>query len=168
MRTKISLFFSIVAIGLTLIGCFKREEYPVEPSISNPVIVDYKDSIYISFDFTDGDGDIGLSPEELDPPFNEDSYYYYNIYIDYYEKDDEDGWVRGRDVNGDSVVFPYRIKPIIVKGKARGIKGTMDVSVIEYRNKSSEQSDTIKYAIKLIDKALNESNLIETEPFYPN
>lgn len=167
MHTKINLIFTLSFMLLLLGSCFKSEEFPVIPIISEPEFVFSNDSARLSFSFTDGDGDIGLSPEEIQAPYNAESYYYYNLYLDYYEKDDVEGWQRGRDLAGDSIVFQYRLKPIIVKGKARGIKGTMDVAIVNFFNPFSDQSDTIKYSIKLIDRALNESNVIETQPIIP-
>lgn len=166
MRTKISFIFSILLMIVLISSCFKREEYPNEPVISDPIFSFSGDSAQLTFSFTDGDGDIGLDPADTNAPFNPDSYYHYNLYLDYYEKDDVEGWVRGRDIAGDSIVFRYRLKPIIVKGKARGIKGTMDVAIINFANPFSDQSDTIKYRIRLIDKALNESNEIETSEIH--
>lgn len=144
-------------------GCFKSQEYPDYPIISDPFVVIYPDSAVLTFSFTDGDGDIGLYDSEIDPPYDTSSRYHYNLYIDYYEKDDVLGWKPGLDLAGDSVVFKYRLEPIIVKGKKRGIKGTMDVTMKEYFNPLSSQSDTIKFGIVLIDKALNESDQIWTE-----
>lgn len=166
MRTKISFIFSYLLILVAVSSCFKSEEYPVEPIISDPVFAFSGDSAKLTFSFTDGDGDIGLDPEDTLAPYNPSSYFHYNLHLDYYEKDDINGWQRGRDLSGDSIVFQYRLKPIVVKGKARGIKGTMDVTIVNFSNPFSDQSDTIKYTIKLIDKALNESNVIETEEIY--
>ena len=167
MRTKLVFIFSFIATISILSSCFKNEEYANEPIISNPELAFSGDSLKLTFDFTDGDGDIGLDPDELDSPYDADSYYYYNLYVDYFEKDDADGWVRGLDFLGDSISFKYRLKPIIVKGKARGIKGTTEVYINEFYNKLSSESDTIKYQITLIDKALNVSNTIETIEIYP-
>jgi hypothetical protein len=167
MRTKIKLIFSFLMLIVLASSCFKSEEYPIEPIISDPIFLISGDSAQLTFSFTDGDGDIGLPPGDTLAPYNPDSYYHYNLYVDYYEKDDVNGWQRGRDLEGDSIVFQYRLKPIVVKGKARGIKGTMDVTMISFSNPLSSQSDTIRFTIKLIDKALNESNVIETEEIYP-
>ncbi|MFT5823841.1 MAG: hypothetical protein ACI8ZM_005104 [Crocinitomix sp.] len=166
MHAKIKFIFSLVILSVFVSSCFKSEEYPVEPIISDPIFIFSGDSAQLTFSFTDGDGDIGLAPEDSLPPYNAASYFHYNLHVDYYEKDDVNGWQRGRDLDGDSIVFQYRLKPIVVKGKARGIKGTMDVSMINFSNPFSSESDTIKYTIKLIDKALNESNVIETEEIY--
>lgn len=166
MRTKVTLISSFFLLIMVISSCFKDEAYPIEPIIANPNFVFYADSAKLTFDFTDGDGDLGLRQDEVQAPYNPESYYHYNIYLDYFEKDDAEGWVRGRDLEGDSIVFKYRIKPIIVKGKARGLKGTIDININHFANPFSDQSDTIKYQIKLIDKALNESNILETAEIY--
>lgn len=163
MRTKLNFILSFTTIVLLLSSCFKNEVYPLEPIIADPVFVFSGDSAKLTFSFTDGDGDIGLAPEDTLSPFNPESFYHYNLYLDYYEKDDVLGWQRGRDLEGDSLVFSYRLKPILVKGKARGIKGTMDITIVNFSNPFSTQGDTIRYEIRLIDRALNVSNTIQTE-----
>ena len=60
-------------------------------------------------------------------------------------------------------MFEYRLHRIVVKGKSRGIKGTMDVIMGDFYNPFSDQNDTIMYRIQLIDRALNESNLLWTD-----
>lgn len=152
---------------LMLVSCFKSEQYPIEPVISEPTFVDMTDSAILSFHFTDGNGDIGLTDQELEPPYDSSSYYYYNLYIGYLEKDDVNGWQPGLDLAGDSIFFKYRIERIEIKGKQRGMKGTIDVVMNDFQNPFSDQSDTIKFSIKLIDRDLNESNVIETEEIIP-
>jgi hypothetical protein len=166
MHAKIKFIFSLVILGVLVSSCFKSEVYPVEPIIYDPVFLISGDSAQLTFSFTDGDGDIGLAPGDTLAPYEPDSYFHYNLHIDYYEKDDVDGWQRGRDLDGDSIIFQYRLKPIVVKGKARGIKGTMEVLMRDFANPFSDQSDTIKFTIRLIDKALNESDVIETSEIY--
>lgn len=154
-------------MALWVTSCFKEDEYPVEPVISEPVFTDMIDSAVLLFHFTDGDGDIGLNDNELSPPYDSTSYYYYNIYIGYYEKDDVNGWEQGTDLAGNPIFFKYRIERIEIKGKQRGIKGTIEVVMNDFQNPFSDQSDTIKFSIKLIDRALNESNVIETTEIVP-
>lgn len=162
------LRFVILLVLIPLMqACFKAVDYPVEPVISAPEFTDMGDSAVLSFQFTDGDGDIGLNDNEDQPPYDTSSYYYYNIYMDYYEKDDVNGWQRGLDLAGDSISFKYRIERINVKGKQRGMKGRIDVTLYSFQNPFSTQSDTIKFTVKLIDRALNESNVIETEEIVP-
>jgi hypothetical protein len=165
MRAKIHLIFSISLLSVIVSSCFKREEYPVEPSISYKDFIITGDSATISFNFTDGDGDIGLSPSDTFPPFQPGSKYYYNIYVVNYEKDDVQGWIPAVNLQNDTLIFAYRIKPIEFKGKSKGIKGVIEIDMgTLYYNIFSTQSDTIKYSVQLIDRALNESNIIETPP----
>ncbi|MBI3134533.1 MAG: hypothetical protein HYZ14_07620 [Bacteroidetes bacterium] len=167
MTIKTGHIFLPALLLLLLSSCFKKEQYPIEPVISDAQFVNMTDSAVVTFSFTDGDGDIGLNDAEMDPPFDSSSYYYYNLYLDYYEKDDANGWQQGLDLAGDPISFKYRIERIEVKGKQRGMKGTIDVALSDFQNPFSTQSDTIKFSIKLIDRALHESNVIETGEIIP-
>ena len=163
----ISVFASLFLGGFS--ACFKSEEYPIQPMISNPQVVVLGDSARISFDFTDGDADLGLAASDTLGVFAPDSFYYNNIYLNYFEKDDALGWVPGEDLNGDPVKFAYRIKPIQVSENTKGIKGRIDVMVEPvFKNALSPDSDTVRFEILLIDKALNHSNLITTDPVISN
>ncbi|MFY0689444.1 MAG: hypothetical protein JXQ90_19900 [Cyclobacteriaceae bacterium] len=58
-----------------LIGCFEPPAFPLEPEISfnRMEFVDVEgaaDSLVLTFDFQDGDGDIGLSSSDYLPPFH--------------------------------------------------------------------------------------------------
>lgn len=160
---KIHFIFSIVAIALLLSSCFKKEEYPLEPVISFDSFSQNGDSANIVFNFTDGNGDIGLNDYDTLSPYNIDSEFHYNLYINYFEKDDQIGWTEGVDLQGNPIVYKYRIEPISIKGKTKGIKGKIDVNMGNlYYNVLSDQSDTIKYNIQVIDRALNKSNIIES------
>ena len=162
-NTKIKVIFTVALVALGIQSCFKAEEYPLEPEISNAVVSVSGDSAIVSFDFTDGDADLGLPPSDTFGVYAPESYYYNNIYLDYYEKDDAQGWVPGLDLDMDTIRFGYRIKPIEVSKNTEGIKGTIDVTIESFKNPFSSQSDTVKFRIKLIDRALNESNVIETD-----
>ncbi len=157
---KKAFFFFIVS--LLVYGCFKDQNYSEVPEIEFIDFVQVGDSAKLSFSFQDGEGDIGLSDDQIIAPFNPDSKYYYNVYMVYYEKDDVNGWVVGKDINGDSIIFKNRIKPIYI-GKPKGLKGKI-IATIEpiFYNPFSTQSDTIKYKIQLIDRALHSSNWVES------
>jgi hypothetical protein len=47
------------------------------------------------------------------------------------------------------------------------MKGTIEVVMNDFQNPFSDQNDTIKFSIKLIDRDLNESNLLETAEIVP-
>lgn len=161
--TKIKLIFSIGMIAFGIQSCFKSEQFPVEPKVSDAEVEVFGDSMAIvSFSFTDGDADIGLAPSDTTGDFAWGSYYYYNIYLTPMVKDDVLGWRQEEDINGDPFNWPYRIKPISVSENTEGIKGTMDIEVNQYRGPEMDESDTMKFEIMLIDRALNTSNIIET------
>ena len=157
---KYSLSFS--ALLMLFSSCFKEQNYNEVPKIEFVEFFQIGDSAKIGFTFQDGEGDIGLSDDQIIAPYNPESKYYYNVYIVYYEKDDVDGWVVGKDINGDSIVFKNRIKPIY-SGQPKGLKGKI-IATIEpiYYDPFSAESDTIKYKIQLIDRALHESNWVES------
>jgi len=145
-------------------SCFKKEDYPVEPIISYDSFSISNNKGSLVFNFTDGNGDIGLSDSDTLSPYDVNSEFHYNLLINYYEKDDVLGWVEGKNLDDTPTIFKYRIKPIITVGKTKGIKGKIDVDMgTVFYNPLSSQNDTIKYTIQLIDKALNKSNSIESE-----
>lgn len=159
MLKKSIVFFTV---SLLVYGCFKDHNYSEVPEIEFIDFIQVGDSARLSFSFQDGEGDIGLSDDQIIAPYNPDSKYYYNVYMVYYEKDDINGWVVGKDIDGDSIIFKNRIKPVY-SGKPTGLKGNI-IATIEpiFFNPFSSQSDTIKYKIQLIDRALHLSNWIES------
>lgn len=170
---KLKRIVGILIVNFIFLGsitsCFKSEDFPLEPVISNPEVTVLGDSARVSFDFTDGDADLGILASDTFGVHAPDSFYYNNIYLNYYEKDDVLGWVPGEDLDGNPVQFAYRIKPIEVSENTKGIKGRIDVMVEPtFKNDLSSNSDTVRFEILLIDRALNHSNLIETDPVISN
>ncbi len=170
MKTKVSLFLISILILSGITSCFKNEEYPLEPIISFDefIIFGENDSAKLIFDFTDGDGDVGLAASDTLPPFHFDSEYHYNLFIEYYEKNDINGWEHGKDFLGEEIVFKYRIKPILSGSKPKAIKGKIEVSLNIFFNPFSSDSDTIKYRFQLFDRALNKSNWAESNEIVLN
>ena len=164
---KITLVFSFLALIMT--SCLKPESFDNEPIIE---FVDFQalgDSGKISFSFTDGDGDIGLGQNQLYAPYDTASYFYYNLYIHYYEMMNGQ-WVRGTaDPGGnnfpiaDSITFSYRLENITPSGQNTALRGEIDV-VLEpfFFNSNSNFNDSIRYEIILIDRSLNVSNVLQT------
>jgi len=167
MTTKIVILIGIVSFFFS--SCLKPVTYPVEPEITFTDFVASGDSGLLSFSFTDGDGDIGLTDNDTLDPYTPGTYFYYNLYLEYYEMMDGE-WVQGTaDPNGnnfptaDSIVFAYRIENITPTGQNKALKGDVDILLEpSYYNHNSNHSDSIKYKITFIDRALNISNTIET------
>lgn len=65
-----------------LLGCFDPPQYSVEPEI-NYVKIEFAevgsfsdaDSLILTIDFKDGDGDLGLSPSQIDTPFHTTNFF---------------------------------------------------------------------------------------------
>lgn len=143
-------------------SCFKRDKYPSTPTLFFEKFTPTGDSAIVTLRFEDGEGDIGLEQDQLEAPYNEGSYYFYNLYLVYYEKVDGK-FVVGKDANGDSIVFRNRLRPVYT-GKAKSISGKINYTLSPfYYNFLSSDSDTIQYRIQIIDRALNESAWITTD-----
>lgn len=167
LLTKITLVLTFLVLFVT--SCLKPESFPAEPAIEFVSFDALGDSGQLTFSFTDGDGDIGLSQSQLSPPFDTSSYFYYNLYIHYFEKMDGQ-WIRATSDPGgnnfptaDSITFAYRIENITPLGQNTALRGEIEV-VLEpfYFNTNSNHSDSLKYEILLIDRNQNISNIIET------
>jgi len=166
MPTKLHTFFVLFLIFLTLNSCFKQENYPLEPIVTyDTFLVSGNDGkAQIQFDFTDGDGDLGLLESDTLAPYNREGDFYYNLILTYFEKDDNLGWVVGKNLEGEDIILQFRLKPVLNYSIEKGIKGNLTYDFDFYYNLLSDQSDTIKYQFQVIDRALNKSNIGETDP----
>ncbi|MBL7871643.1 MAG: hypothetical protein JNM78_08540 [Cyclobacteriaceae bacterium] len=84
-------------IAWTLCACFTPPEYPIQPQIEFESVV-YReygtgfdsnaDSLILTIKFKDGDGDLGLDPSEISPPYNNKYYYRFSNgkYLNYADK----------------------------------------------------------------------------------
>jgi hypothetical protein len=168
---KVILFFIVV---IALAGaCRKFETFPAEPEITFEefvLLLNTQTGItergVIKFNYTDGDGDLGLGPHDTLPPFNNGSDYYYNMIIKYFEKQNGEFveipiviWNAETQKN-DTVTFNSRF-PVLTPGSGNmNIKGLFQDTVYVYNPISN--FDTIKFKVSIYDRALHLSNEIET------
>lgn len=114
------------------------------------------DTAKIIISFKDCDGDIGLEDRDTLAPFDPSSKYYYNLVLQYFEM------VNGSWVSCDTC-FRYRIPKLTAEGQSKILEGEIGLSISPfYYDFTSPDSDTIKFAITLYDRELNESNKVET------
>ncbi len=153
----------LVAITTCILSaCLKPNTYPIEPVIEFKSFEFKGDSGVVKFSFTDGDGDIGLNDSDNESPFDTGSVYYNNIFIRYYEKVNG-AWVQGTNPFGDPIEFKYRIQRITPTGNNKALKGEIIVNIVPIAyNPFSLNNDSIKYDIKLVDRAIHLSNIAET------
>lgn len=169
----------LLLLLLVAVSCQKPVEYPIEPEIAFEgfTYLFNADSTFsgegtISFFYTDGDGDLGLDDSDTLPPFGMNDAHYYNMIVDYMK------CVNGEFVkmpllswnqqtqNYDTVSFNARFHRLRDTEEPKAISGTMEYTLPVQNPLSS--NDTIKFEIRILDRALHESNVIQTEPIYTN
>ncbi|MCK4700132.1 MAG: hypothetical protein KAT38_07345 [Bacteroidales bacterium] len=158
--TKILIITTIVL--LNGLSCQKIESLPEIPSISfkSFILKDTTDALgnegkigELTFDFEDGDGDIGLTqPDSLSADSTN-----FNLFFTMFDK--IDGEFIEVPENDLEAPLNYRIPYIEKEGQNKALKGEIQVDFIyllfEY--------DTFKYTFFIVDRALHKSN-VETTP----
>ena len=157
-----------------LAACQKKVEYPIEPVITYQGVAYVMDAdsvltgeVVLSIGYTDGDGDLGLDDADTVYPFGPRDPHYYNLIIDYLKWDGTQfvetpllSWNQ-QTQSYDTVSFNARFKRLVFNDEEKAISGTIDYTMMVYNPFSP--NDTIKFRAHLIDRALHESNKIETE-----
>ena len=125
-----------------------------------------KDSVIMTVNFQDGDGDLGFTPAELITLKKTTGDSLQTFVVDIYVQRNGK-FVRSFPKEKFGGNFPIRFK----QGSKPGpIEGTVDYSAtFEYNVFQGipflkGKSDTIKFAIQIKDRALNKSNVVETSP----
>ena len=146
----------IILLSSILFACKKSEQFSDIPYLEfrRYQIKDSVDALgnlakicELHLYFVDGDGDIGLFDEDTIPPFD------CNLFVNYFEMQNDS--LSQIDV---SPPFHIRIPNLTPSGQNKSLKVNVKYDVnITYRN-----SDTIKFDLKLFDRALNESDWVGT------
>ena len=160
MKTKVAIgTVCCVLVSGLFTSCLKKKEFPKEPAITFNSFVELSNGqaeLYVNF--TDGDGDIGLNEGDTASPYNLGGQYYYNLFLDYYEKQNGT-WVLRDDL---AVPFYYRIPSLTSAGQVKALEGEIKVDMPSWYDPFSVH-DTIKYKVRLVDRALNISNEVESD-----
>ena len=164
---------------LMAVSCRQEVEYPIEPRITYNgfTYIFNADSTFsgqgiLSFDYTDGDGDLGLDDADEAYPFGPNDPYYYNMVVDYFKSVNGE-FVKMPLVNWnqqtqqyDTVSFNSRFKRLMAGDEAKPISGTIEYTML-VQNPFSP-NDTIMFEVHILDRALHESNVIQTQPIITN
>lgn len=169
------LFIPVFFFGLVFLSCKKFEDYPIEPQIEySDFLLEYNPETgrtergVLIFSYTDGDGDLGLDPDQTYPPYNFGSPYYYNLIIKYYER--QNGVFKEvpllawnpDSARYDTLTFNTRFPQLIQEELEKPIKGVFNDTLFIFNPLSP--FDTIKFTAYIYDRALHQSNTIETPP----
>lgn len=152
-------------------SCLKRDEFSDIPIIEYKSISQFENSLIVRFSFTDGNGDIGLKEDEDYYPFGPCDPHYKNLVVDPY-RTVEGEFILARKVvpsdcgpdsitTFDTVGYDQRIKYIVPETRDKTLEGDIEVTLNEVLEEFP--NDTIKFKLRLYDRALNASNEIETE-----
>ena len=151
--SKIVLFIVLLTL---FFACKKRESFSDIPYLEFRHY-ELKDSVdalgnitklcELHIYFTDGDGDIGLFNDDTIAPYD------YNLFVNYFEMHND-------SLQQINVNPPYHIRMpnLTPTGQNKSLKVDVKYDVnVTYRN-----SDSIKFELKLFDRALNESDWVSS------
>ena len=148
---------AVLLMGVLLSACLKTEEFPKEPHIEFKSYTQSVDSSEITISFTDGDGDIGLSQADTLAPYNPGSTWYHNFFVDYYK------WVEGAWVQQVfALPLYYRIPVITPTGQNKALEGDITVEISPLVLPQTP-GDTVRFSVRIADRALHESNTVYTD-----
>lgn len=142
--------------GLSTAPSIRFEEMSIEKNSRG------KDSVvHITYYYADTDGDIGLGEGDTLPPFNFGNEYWQNAPVKIFHKVNSDFEELINPITNEPFQLPSeRIPPIIPEGKNKSISGYITVHI--QANPLNTQPTEVRYELMLIDRALNESNIITT------
>ena len=171
---------ALLALGVT--SCLNPPDYPETPSIEFKGITKQRmtgpngtadfDRVVISVNYKDGDGDLGLRDTELQPPYNTnnpdgslnpDGYNYLcrlqvkdnnNQFNDVVFPPNEPGY-DGR--------YPF-LTPSSQGDRAAPLRGTIDYEQDLFKNSILRTGTTLRFRIRIKDRALHVSNEVFTTP----
>jgi hypothetical protein len=163
------VFPLLAAVALLLGACSDKTEFSEVPFIRYTAFeqlktISGKDSIgMLKLYFTDGDGDMGLNASDTLSPYNKGSLYYYNFFITYFEK--QNGvWTKvvlpPPFPGADTLTNNSRIPNLTPTGQNKSLEG--EISMQLFTNNPFSPYDTIRYEVRICDRALNMSNLVQT------
>ena len=176
MRFYLFLLFIVTLMS----SCIKYPEYPDIPAIKAPIIskslvqetiptmvnnewVQNADSVDLSFEFTDGDGDLGLQDgntaqnvyfiDSVDLCLTKDSSQY-KINANVFVKDMRTGCVR-----------IYNMPYLTPEGSVKTISGRISILLNTFicRKNIVRDYDTVFYEMQIVDREGRMSNTIQTD-----
>lgn len=155
-------YLLIIFIFISFLSCKKPVKYSDIPQIEflNIPVTQTYDTLgnlikraRLSFYLIDGDGDIGLNQEDTFPPFDINSFYYNNIFVEINKLDN------GNYLLLDSPKLAFRsiyIKPL---GQNKTLKCTFFIN-LDFIYPS--EYDSLKFDFYIYDRALHKSNIATT------
>ncbi len=172
---RIHVIGAMALVSTAFSGCLKPEDFPDKPILTfkelqqvyepnGPTDTTRNWYFYLTVDFTDGDGDIGLDEADTQSPFGLNEAHYFNYFTQ----------IRKR-TNGQWADFgqqwTYRMKRITPTGQDPTLNGEIELrmgpiaGVQPFPLPSLYPGDTIEVTARLEDRSLNMSNTVTTGEF---
>jgi hypothetical protein len=160
INIKNSFFTLLLLLPVVFISCKKPAEYPNEPVIAFKNMYTERDAagydrkLYVTLDFTDGDGDIGYNEVGFNDAIFDDphSKYYNNFQVRTFH------YENGVLIN-DTVDLSARMLNVTPEVKNKALKGEI---LRELPLKPNMDNDTFHFEIFIYDRGLHASNIITT------
>lgn len=164
-------------------GCEQAPDFSPVPHITYESITKVRDangddSLTISLFYQDGDGDLGLGPDDITSPYQPENsdgspnFFHFNYHITIYEKQGGDFVLFTPNNPGlfDSTAFDGRFPRLAENNEGRYVEGTLHFGFKTFSNTSGQfdPNDTLMFRVKIVDRALNISNTIETDEVVVN
>jgi len=182
-RTLRAGLLSLLVGSLAVSSCIDRPDFPDTPEIQFKNLqvqrvdttIGVFDRVTITISFKDGDGDLGLSPDDTMPPYQEfippgttnRNPNYYNYFIQPQRKE---GGVFVDVVNPPPFGFvgEYnsrfpRLEPN--SEKAAPLQGDLRFRIRFDLGAPFQPGDEVRFLVSIKDRALNQSNAITTSSF---
>ncbi|CAG4993112.1 hypothetical protein DYBT9275_01105 [Dyadobacter sp. CECT 9275] len=167
MKLNICLFFISAVV---LASCVDIPDYDNTPKIYYNGVDHYtetdestgqrKETVIITIDFEDGDGDLGASPAEISNPDFKAPYGSWGNYELVTARKNIDGTWSESILALDQEKWMPILKP---DGKPGPIKGKLDLNTGGNPYTNSTVPITFKFKVRIRDRALRVSNQIETD-----
>jgi hypothetical protein len=158
--------FILFGISILFCGCLERENFPVGPRLLTGRLDVAGTGATMVLGFTDGDGNFGLEEGDTTGSF-EPCIRRWNLYAEYYEKQNGE-WVwipidpcDGPEPDSD-VAFYYVVPWAKPTGQDQTQEGEIRIDMPLW-NLPGEY-DTVMFKVKIVDRDMNESNVVEVGP----
>jgi len=165
MKAHIAIFIlAMIVVGLG--SCMDKDQFPLYP------VLTYKDFLKVQnengvvekgvliLEFTDGDGDIGLEDSDTLPPFHSEGGNYYNFIINLFEI--KNGQYIPLQFPDTTFTYNSRIPMINLSGNSKAIKGELEYTFDLLIMQNFLNSDSIMIETYIVDRELNESNIVNS------
>jgi hypothetical protein len=162
MKQALFLF----GISVFFWGCLEKEAFPDEPRLTSARLDVVGTGAKMVLGFTDGDGNFGLEEGDttglFDPCIRR-----WNLYAEYYEKQNGQWvWIQINPCDGPfpdgDVAFYYVVPWAKPTGQDQTQQGEVSIDM-PFWNLPSE-FDTVLFKVKIVDRDMNESNVLEIGP----